>query len=419
MKLFFSVFLFYTIFNNIFVKGSNTFGRDKRAVVKNFKNNWNTTIYYYIDLLLDHKPIEDALNAISENTCLKFTKAELFHRSGKVGFHFKKGWSCFGADPNHNHDGFQNIQLNSYCNTFISVMRYVGISLGLQYEHQRPDRDNFVKIHLEHIRKTDQELFTKLKDTETLNVSYNYGSGMHFGKDDFSSGAFSSIDPIDIHYNSTIGQKNFDFNDYKMINALHCSHVCPKKHDCFHGGYTDPKDCKTCVCPSIYDGDYCELLGESDTSCRNVYRSIQNKQESKHKAKGNKTCHFHFDVEPGYNVEINIISLKYTKSVDPDDSKHHSLHENHRCEEYEGLQVKYRDDKGPMGALFCNDMKDYKIYSEGSSVDMRFIGLSDDDEVKFHVRKVFIDKRSIFRKAIDLVKGVRDTATSIVGFCLG
>ncbi|RUS86428.1 hypothetical protein EGW08_005806, partial [Elysia chlorotica] len=65
------------------------------------------------------------------------------------------------------------------------LIHELGHVIGLIHEHQRHDRDKYVKVMLEHVRNTSQERwFTKLLSGSITDkaVKYDYTSVMHYGK---------------------------------------------------------------------------------------------------------------------------------------------------------------------------------------------------------------------------------------------
>ena len=51
---------------------------------------------------------------------------------------------------------------------------------GYFHEHVRPDRDNYVKVHMQNVKSDMRENFRKQKDSCTYGVPYDGNSIMHY-----------------------------------------------------------------------------------------------------------------------------------------------------------------------------------------------------------------------------------------------
>ena len=95
--------------------------------------------------------------------------------------------SCYAADVGYNPDGPQVISLDKNClHTGTIVHEFVHI-IGLQHEHTRPDRDQYVTINFENIESDQQyrNQFDKAENMTTLSP-YDVNSIMHYGSTAFS-----------------------------------------------------------------------------------------------------------------------------------------------------------------------------------------------------------------------------------------
>ncbi|EYC26622.1 hypothetical protein Y032_0010g873 [Ancylostoma ceylanicum] len=85
---------------------------------------------------------------------------------------------------------------------------------------------------------------------------------------------FSGVPPrnpamatIDQNYYRTIGSGLISFADLLMVNKhFQCEDVCKSQNppECDRGGFPNPKNCQTCVCPGGYGGPLCK---DQPTEC--------------------------------------------------------------------------------------------------------------------------------------------------------
>ncbi|XP_008281234.1 low choriolytic enzyme-like [Stegastes partitus] len=68
-------------------------------------------------------------------------------------------------------------------------------AIGFHHEHTRSDRDQYVKIHWENLDDYVKNNFHK-KDTNNLNLPYDYSSIMHYGRTAFGRFGSQTITPI-------------------------------------------------------------------------------------------------------------------------------------------------------------------------------------------------------------------------------
>lgn len=77
-----------------------------------------------------------------------------------------------------------------------SVMHEIGHALGLEHEHTRPDRDQYIQINWENISADKRHNFDVAPEGSRLLGEYDYESIMHYGPTNFSINGKKTITPI-------------------------------------------------------------------------------------------------------------------------------------------------------------------------------------------------------------------------------
>ena len=92
--------------------------------------------------------------------------------------------------------GQQNLWVAPNCPAG-SIMHEIGHLLGLEHEHTRPDRDQYIQIHWENISADKQHNFDAAPASSRLPGAYDYDSIMHYGTHNFSSNGQPTITALD------------------------------------------------------------------------------------------------------------------------------------------------------------------------------------------------------------------------------
>jgi len=202
----------------------------------------NNTVYYRIktedygqrELLI----IESALKTFQFLTCLRFvpwdgdTNKDYLHILNSKD---RPGcWSYIGR-----RGGAQTLSLrppdSNSCHCLCNVGRILHEmmhALGFYHEHTRPDRDQYIQIKEENVKKGKLKNFSmKTFDTTTVDFDYDYASIMHYGPLFFSKdkkGKKTTIVPL-LSQNGNagkIGQRNM----LSKVDCMKLNHV----FGCFH-----------------------------------------------------------------------------------------------------------------------------------------------------------------------------------------
>ncbi|KAK3741569.1 hypothetical protein QZH41_012512 [Actinostola sp. cb2023] len=224
-------------------------------------------------------------------------------------------------------NGRQGISIGKNCDKFGIVVHEIGHVVGFWHEHTRPDREQYVTIIRDNIKKGEEHNFQKLTAAEidSRNEKYDYGSIMHYGKYTFSASLnhvtiLSKRDPL-TRMVPAIGQRE------KLSNGD--IRQTKKMYRCTECGETLQHPTGSLISPGY----------------PNRYRA-------------NKHCEWRISVTPGERIVLNFtdFSLKKGKSCKQD-------------------FVEIRDGQGRKSNLigrFCGKKIPPSIWSTGSRLWIKF-----------------------------------------------
>ncbi|ETW00473.1 hypothetical protein H310_07090 [Aphanomyces invadans] len=205
-------------------------------------------ICYKIDGAVNVSAVKSALAHWEASTPLRFFSCQDDRHDSCCApcgdyLHFQNGSGCFssvGYIPGLCGSGGQPLVLASSCGVG-NIIHEIGHAVGLVHEHQRADRDSFVKIYPGNIDPLYLPDFDKGKlggltvfgaiDDGTGNdvaYAYDYDSVMHYGLHDFSINNLQTLLPItptgrireDCFYR--VGQrKGLSVGDIQMVQGLY------------------------------------------------------------------------------------------------------------------------------------------------------------------------------------------------------
>jgi astacin len=124
----------------------------------------------------DREVIAGAMKEMEEKTCIKFvprTDQSNYLSIIKAAF-CGSGVGMAGQK--------QNLYLQDYCILHGTIIHELSHALGLFHEQSRPDRDNYIKIHFDNVKKGKEHNFKKraISRTSYFETPYDYGSVMHY-----------------------------------------------------------------------------------------------------------------------------------------------------------------------------------------------------------------------------------------------
>uniref|UniRef100_A0A914I4P3 Metalloendopeptidase n=1 Tax=Globodera rostochiensis TaxID=31243 RepID=A0A914I4P3_GLORO len=165
----------------------------KHIALKSKQNNrWtNNEIPFLFSAKFNERQkraIREALAVLEDSSCFRFIPRS--KQRDFLFFDMREGCFSFVGKVG----GRQLLSLAAGCLHDYIIWHEVMHALGLEHEHQRPDRDRFIRIHWENVEADKHLNFEKIPQTDVdLYHNYDYHSLMHydstaFGKTDTGTG---------------------------------------------------------------------------------------------------------------------------------------------------------------------------------------------------------------------------------------
>lgn len=178
----------------------------------------DNTLYYSIDSAMNAKArqaITDGMAMISTRSAIRFVART--NQSNYVNFMAGSGcWSYVGMIG-----GKQDLSLGAGCEYGYVVAHEIMHALGWQHEHQRADRDEYLRINVANIISGMEYNFDKLPANRADAFgAYDFNSLMHYDAYAFSSNRQPTMVPISssVALNSFGRATNLSTGDIAAIN---------------------------------------------------------------------------------------------------------------------------------------------------------------------------------------------------------
>jgi len=169
------------------------------------------------------KAINEAIARYHEYTCIRFKKKTTENEY----LSFYKGGGC--SSPIGYNKGHRNtISIGEGCYHTGIVQHEMGHSLGFYHEQSRPDRDKYIRIHFENIKKGMAYNFRKAGPgaIDSLGTPYDLESMMHYGQTAFTKNKKRTIEVLDWRKRLLVGQRDsFSNIDILQLNLMYKCHV--------------------------------------------------------------------------------------------------------------------------------------------------------------------------------------------------
>ncbi|XP_018367782.1 PREDICTED: zinc metalloproteinase nas-4 isoform X1 [Trachymyrmex cornetzi] len=194
----------------------------------------NGIVKYYVHSSIVNEPLkfimlETALQMIMSKTCIKFVRiddyAELLANGSWVNItgHDEGCYSDIGC--NAYGPSILNLNVEECFHTVGHAIHETLHTLGVYHEHMRPDRDKYISIIWENMKKGDEFNFELLNNSVVTDygLPYDYDSIMHYSMTAFSTDrSLPTIIPKNFYVE--IGQRNH--LSYYDIQKLQIAYNC-------------------------------------------------------------------------------------------------------------------------------------------------------------------------------------------------
>ncbi|XP_076824439.1 uncharacterized protein LOC143470290 isoform X1 [Clavelina lepadiformis] len=204
------------------------------------KQRWNEEIedqknVIYFEMDRGIKSVPQAVKAIKEGhdeleklSCFKFKPYLSSSDSSYVRYIRDYGcWARVGRQ--YNAASGQDVSIGRGCESWTTVAHELIHTFGFEHEQSRPDRDGYVKVNYENIRKGMDGNFKKipLKFALDLGSSYDFDSIMHYGAKFFSSNGEETLEKLPDTPTKGVPEwrKALTQEDIKELNALYCKNM--------------------------------------------------------------------------------------------------------------------------------------------------------------------------------------------------
>lgn len=159
--------------------------------------------------------ILNAMQEICNSTCVRFRPYQESDRNWiELTSDHNGCWSSVGMKS-----GGQIVNLGSAkCLSRGVIMHELMHVCGFFHQQSASERDQFIKIHWENIRRGREHNFQKYNESaiSNYNVSYDYESIMHYSARAFSRNGQPTIEPI--------VRKKLYAKSFEAINKIFCFH---------------------------------------------------------------------------------------------------------------------------------------------------------------------------------------------------
>ncbi|KAF1758880.1 hypothetical protein GCK72_015340 [Caenorhabditis remanei] len=330
---------------------------------------WTMPIPYYFDSVVNRTTILAGIRLWEQETCIRFIRKDSKPPGNSIQFITGSGCSSSVGMQG----GAQRVTLHPIaCNTIATVVHEIAHALGAWHEQSRSDRDSYVTILNDNIPEDVYPANFGKKSTMDYGVGYDYGSVMHYAKNDFAIDIKKpTIIPRDPMMENVIGQRvGLSFFDVKRMNLAYCSSICKNTLTCHNYGYVNPNNCNVCKCLPPYSGKLCDRLQLSGCGDLTLTATSSSKTIT---ASGAKTCYFLITAPPDKKIQFKMLDQR--------------LYDYLGLCKYSYVEVKVKRDFTKYGPRFCK-LPPPVLLSETNEAMIVFQGYFSTNKITMEYRSV-------------------------------
>lgn len=252
----------------------------------------------------------------AKKTCLRF-KQQTSTTHSKDAIRLHKTDVCYSELGYTGGTPVQNIGMADWCLTEGTVQHEVGYALGLDHEHARTDRDNFITVDLNNVLDGWKTEFPKQPTTNYF--AYEYGSAMHYSASFVTNGNGLTMKAKapNTRYQRTMGnEEGMSFMDFRTLNRAYCADKCANANTaCKNGGYPNPNNCAVCLCPDGFAGTLCQARNPgvkrtcgATLSASTAWKSVRSTVGTD-VADGWQKCTWWITAPAGWRVQVKVTAV--------------------------------------------------------------------------------------------------------------
>uniref|UniRef100_A0A0N5B206 Metalloendopeptidase n=1 Tax=Strongyloides papillosus TaxID=174720 RepID=A0A0N5B206_STREA len=336
---------------NSLLENNSLIERKKRAILRRKHYIWREKeITYFVSETLNNHLIKRALSRISTETCLIFKR--VYNRRDAL-FLYLPG-SIYETNLGRRKEIPHKVYLPELNEDIRKILRGTLRALGVDYEHNRYDRDKYTKIDEKLINHKFMKNFKKnfRGSATTYGTSYDYRSIMHFSESECGNSG-RVIKPKDKLMQAFMGKSEYlTFYDAKVLNKVYCNYPRIRHPRCRNYSYQSPRLPSQCRCPSFVHGPDCRTPLVNHNLCTRRNRLFARKERNIAFLKVGGRCIFYIYTE--HHKKIRMKLSYFDNNI-----------RNHTCTERNSIEVKYRNDLGVSGVLYCPSQNSLEVVSHG------------------------------------------------------
>lgn len=199
-------------------------GRNNKILIKHWPRKNGIVNVPYIMSVCDYTDNEKArlaraIKEYEDKTCIR-----LVPRTNETDYiNIIKDDGCYSSVGKTG--GAQDLSLVTGCLYDVGTPIHEFMhAIGYKHEQSRPDRDDYVTIHISNVESGQEHNFNKCVYCDTQNSPYDFESVMHYGAKDFST---NGQDTITANNGESFGQRvGFSTLDVAGINKFYCDGEC-------------------------------------------------------------------------------------------------------------------------------------------------------------------------------------------------